>query len=278
MFGLPTWAVAAASLAACVVLVKKVKAVNFLYHFLVFGQVLPPLALVLYPFLRALGVYSGPPNRTVSQVWTDITCWYFGCRFKKLGDGELFTEKCMYVCPHRSWSDFFVHRKIVDGRGSNLSRYGVLMAFPWFYVVTSFDRSAFWFKRDAVRKDTFYPWMSKSLEESSLPAMINYPEGTRNIALKPKPLKRGVIYFAYGDDLPVQVIMSRGNEDMVNEKKLSMGFNKNIPFIYGKVFKPKDFATREDFFDAVEKEFQELFDKLYGEGSVNPNEPAKKTA
>ena len=57
-----------------------------------------------------------------------------------------------------------------------------------------------------------------------------------------------------------------------------MGFNKNIPYIYGKVFKPKDFATREEFFDAVEKEFQELFDKLYGEGSVNPNEPTKKTA
>ena len=56
----------------------------------------------------------------------------------------------MYVCPHRSWSDFFVHRKIVDGHGSNLSRWMVLAAFPLFYVVTKFDRSVFWFNR-AVR-------------------------------------------------------------------------------------------------------------------------------
>lgn len=61
----------------------------------------------------------------------------------------------MYICPHRSWSDFFVHRRIVDGHGSNLSRWMVLAAFPLFYVVTAFDRSVFWFNRSVSTSHPF---------------------------------------------------------------------------------------------------------------------------
>lgn len=66
------------------VLMKVNRKVNFLVHFLVFGQILPPVALVLFPVVRLLGIYKGPPNQTVSQFWADISCKYFRCKFKNV--------------------------------------------------------------------------------------------------------------------------------------------------------------------------------------------------
>lgn len=249
------------------ILMKVNKVVNFLVHFIIFGQVLPPLALFLFPFVRVIGYYSGPPNETVSQLWSDICCKYFRCTFKKIGTEELYTKRCMYVCPHRSWSDFFVHRKTVNGHGSNLSRWMVLAAFPWFYVVTKFDRSVFWFNRSKARGNSkiFYAWLKKELDASYLPSVINYPEGTRNIKKTPLPLKRGGIYFAYAEDIPLQIVMSRGNDDIVNEKGFKMGFGKTITYKFSPVIYVKDFETREAYFDHVEETFNNLFSELYAD-------------
>merc|ERR1712137_108629 len=250
--------------------VKTNRMVRFIYHFLVFGQVLPLVALFSYPIFRVLRIYHGPPGETVSRLWSDMSAAYFRCKFKKIGDGDLFREKCMYVFPHRSWSDFFVHRIIAEGRGSNLSRWMVVAVFPLFYVVTAFDRSVFWFNRSKVRGniEIFNSWLSESLNKSYLPAVISYPEGTRNPTNKPRELKKGTIYFAYIDNLPIQVICSKGNDDIVNEKRLQMGFGREIVYKYGKVIKPEDYQSKEDFFNAVSDEFHLLFAELY-EGKTN---------
>ena len=64
----------------------------------------------------------------------------------------------------------------------------------------------------------FNEWLMAKLEWSYLPSVINYPEGTRNPKSTPLPLKRGAVYFAYAYKIPVQIVMSKGNDDIVNER------------------------------------------------------------
>ena len=81
--------------------------------------------------------------------------------------------------------------------------------------------------------------------------------------MKPKELKRGGIYYAYEYKVPVQVIMSRGNDDIINEKGLKMGFGKEIKYKYAPVTFPKDFHTREEFFNHIEKQFLDMWKEFY---------------
>lgn len=47
--------------------------------------------------------------------------------------------------------------------------------------------------------------------------------------------------YAYLRKIPVQIMMSFGNENVINEKKLKMGFEEEIFYKIGKVIDPKDY-------------------------------------
>ena len=57
--------------------------------------------------------------------------------------------------------------------------------------------------------------------------------------------------------------MSKGNDDIVNEKGFKMGFGKTIIYKYSPLIKPEDYSTREEFFDKVENVFNTMFSELY---------------
>lgn len=78
------WYISLAVLAVFIVLVKKNRVANFFFHFFIFGQILPLVALFSYPFLRLFGIAKGPPNNTVSDVWSRISAAYFRCKFKNV--------------------------------------------------------------------------------------------------------------------------------------------------------------------------------------------------
>ena len=77
------WALVVAAVALAVG-VKMNRKVAFVFHFVMFGQVLTLLAFVLFPFVRVLGIYHGPPNESISQLWVNFACRYFRCRFEQV--------------------------------------------------------------------------------------------------------------------------------------------------------------------------------------------------
>lgn len=81
--------------------------------------------------------------------------------------------------------------------------------------------------------------------------------------MDPKPLRRGAIYFAYEFKVPIQVIMTQGHDDVITEKRLSVKIGNLVRYRYGNVFEPKDFETKELFFDAVQDHFNQLFYQMY---------------
>ena len=59
---------------------------------------------------------------------------------------------------------------------------------------------------------SIYAKMDSFISKSYYHGMIVYPEGTRNLTDKPLPLKKGIIYYAYERNHPVQVIITKNKE------------------------------------------------------------------
>ena len=55
-------------------------------------------------------------------------------------------------------------------------------------------------------------------------------------------MKTGMIRYAYREKIPVQMLMSFGNENIFNEKKLHLGWDQKVYYSFSKVYNPTDFA------------------------------------
>jgi hypothetical protein len=62
-----------------------------------------------------------------------------------------------------------------------------------------------------------------------------YPEGHRSAKNESLPLKRGMLHYAHSRGVPVQIIMSAGKEDVLNEKTGTAGFGKAMITSYSRV-------------------------------------------
>jgi 1-acyl-sn-glycerol-3-phosphate acyltransferase len=58
---------------------------------------------------------------------------FFGIQFKQLGPHGLYKGgRCMYLCNHRSWADFFIDVFLTQGLAAPMSRALVFYIFPFF--------------------------------------------------------------------------------------------------------------------------------------------------
>lgn len=87
----------------------------------------------------------------------------------------------------------------------------------------------------------------------SSPPHTAFPEtGTRNLGAESKPLKKGMLVYAYARKLPVQIMMTANKERVMgSEKRLTAHFGQTIWVGFSKPMSPADFATFEDFWAKV---------------------------
>lgn len=71
-----------------------------------------------------------------------------------------------------------------------------------------------WFfnRKRGLDRAAFSTFMETSWGKRGEFGMIAYPEGTRNQAMEPLPLKTGVLHFAYEYKHPVQVVITTKKE------------------------------------------------------------------
>lgn len=91
--------------------------------------------------------------------------------------------------------------------------------------------------------------------------LLVYPEGHRNYAKeKHLELKKGMITYAYERGMKVQIVMSFGNEKLLNERNFTVNFEgTTIVSHIGDVLDPKKYPTEKEFYD----EICNIFDKDY---------------
>jgi 1-acyl-sn-glycerol-3-phosphate acyltransferase len=159
----------------------------------------------------------------------------------------------IYLANHRSWADFFLDAYLTAGRAQMLSRMAVLYAFPWFMLPITVDRGCVVFKRGTISdKEAFNSWLDAKIAASPAPGLVVYPEGHRSSLEHSLPLKRGMLHYAYGRKVPVQVVMSAGKERVISEKRRRAAWGGIVATAYAPVIHPADFSDFASFMAAVQ--------------------------
>ena len=112
----------------------------------------------------------------------------------------------------------------------------------------------------------FNEWLNKKFNGSHRQSLLAYPEGHRmagTVRVEREKLKTGMIKYAYREGIAVQLLMSFGNEEIFNEKRLSMGWGKEIYYSFGDVIEPGRFETEREFVEFIKDEFCRYFDEVY---------------
>lgn len=63
--------------------------------------------------------------------------------------------------------------------------------------------------------------------------------------------------------MPVQFLMSFGNELIFNEKKLDMNWGQSVYYSFSQVYRPSDFSNENEFVQAMKEKFAAFFDQIY---------------
>ena len=78
-------------------------------------------------------------------------CDFFGVKVLKHGkQGLLKGRRCVYLCNHRSWADFFVDIFLTEGLAAPMSRTMVFFAFPVFITSVNILKGIILFKRGSI--------------------------------------------------------------------------------------------------------------------------------
>lgn len=101
------------------------------------------------------------------------------------------------------------------------------------------------------------------MQEGPLPAMVVYPEGHRNLKKESLPLRRGMMKYAYSRKYPVQIIITKGKEEVFNEMKFTSKFGQTLVSGYSDVVEAAKFKTFDDFAEEVQVVWDELWGKVY---------------
>eukprot|EP01026_Neomeris_dumetosa_P028322 TRINITY_DN2294_c0_g1_i2.p1 TRINITY_DN2294_c0_g1~~TRINITY_DN2294_c0_g1_i2.p1 ORF type:complete len:265 (-),score=41.31 TRINITY_DN2294_c0_g1_i2:147-833(-) len=125
-------------------------------------------------------------------------------------------------------------------------------------------RTAIVFKRGSIKdKEKFNLWIDRLVQESPCPGIIVFPEGTRSQGLKSLPLKRGMLHYAFSRKIPVQLVITDGKEDVMEEKRWHIGFGRKLKVGYSELIESQQFEDSDSFFGRVQEEWDTLWQKVY---------------
>ncbi len=236
---------------------------------LVLGYVYPARALLTHGLRR-----PRVPER-VTREWCRLLLRRYDVRLRRdeRSAPVLAGRRCLWLVPHRSVADFFVHKQILEGRAATLSRFVVAGIFPLTWLLSRIDRSVWFFRRDrAHTREAFHRWLDREFERCPLDGLIVYAEGHRSQGDRPLPLKAGMIRYAFRRGMPVQIVMTAHTEKVLDEKGLMVRRGVTVPFRVEPPLEPRGYADERVFYDAVRTEFERSFREVAGRAGM-PSAP-----
>ncbi len=77
-----------------------------------------PLSLLTRGTLHGVWNFSKEIRPPITQIWADfMTSNVMNVRFKIVSQKQLYRDgKCVYLCNHRAWADFFIDMYLTEGR------------------------------------------------------------------------------------------------------------------------------------------------------------------
>jgi 1-acyl-sn-glycerol-3-phosphate acyltransferase len=194
---------------------------------------------------------------------------HFNFKLYRVSKDKINHEKnIIYFADHRSYADFFIDQITTEYCTKFISRWIVafflpLSAYIWSYFLH--DMAVF-FKRGGTNISDFEKLIKKNQINHSGNNILVYPEGTRrpgcNYAID---LKKGLIYYSYKENCPIQFIISKNKEKIWMEKKF--GFNKDVDIFvyYSDVYYPNNqkYKSMLEYYDYINSEWKTTFNLVY---------------
>jgi 1-acyl-sn-glycerol-3-phosphate acyltransferase len=195
---------------------------------------------------------------------------YSNCKLYRISQDKVnHLKNIIYFSNHRSWADFFIDNIVTEFCTKFVSRIEVAYILPLYAYINGYlltDATIF-FKRGKTSISDFEKLIKHNqLNNASGNDILVYPEGTRRSGLDYAcDLKKGLIYYAYKENCPIQFIISKNKEKFLNEKRFTAEKNVNIFVHYSRVYYPDftKYRSMQEYYDFINAEWKTTFDEVY---------------
>ena len=223
-----------------------------------------------YPFIALFNVAIEKKKKEYNSHVNSNILSYSNCKLYRISEHKVsHSTNIIYFSNHRSWADFIIDNVVTEYCTKFISRIEVAYILPLYVYITGYllgDVMIF-FKRGKTNISEFEKLIKyNQLNNKSGNDILVYPEGTRRSGLDYAcDLKKGLIYYAYKENCPIQFIISKNKEKFLNEKTLTAEKNVNVFVHYSGVYYPDftKYRTMQEFYDFINAEWKTTFDAIY---------------
>jgi 1-acyl-sn-glycerol-3-phosphate acyltransferase len=227
------------------------------------------LLTTYYPFIALFDFVVEKKKEYKSKCLT-IQLNYSNCKLYRITENKVSHSKnIIYFSNHRSWADFFIDNIVTEYCTKFISRIEVAYILPLYVYINGdllLDVMIF-FRRGKTSISEFENLIKHNqLNNKSGNDILVYPEGTRRSGLDYAcDLKKGLIYYAYKENCPIQFIISKNKENFLNEKRLTAEKNVNVFVHYSHVYYPDftKYRSMQEFYDFINAEWKTTFNAIY---------------
>jgi 1-acyl-sn-glycerol-3-phosphate acyltransferase len=222
-----------------------------------------------YPFIALLELDVEKKKEFKTKIHSKILN-YSNCKMYRTSQDKVSHSKhIIYFSNHRSWADFFIDNIVTEYCSKFVSRIEVAYILPLYVYICGhlITDVMIFFKRGKTSISDFEKLIKHNqLNNTSGNDILVYPEGTRRSGLDYAcDLKKGLIYYAYKENCPIQFIISKNKEKFLNEKRLTAEKNVNVFVHYSHVYYPDftKYRSMQEFYDFINAEWKTTFDAIY---------------
>ncbi len=220
----------------------------------------------IFPILGIFGLHSKTKKDIIFQI-IRYARYLFSFKIYRISKQKVEHHKdLIYLCNHRSFSDMFIDQILTEYCGKTIARYMVLILFPFSYILSKIADNGYFINRGNIGQiDEFFKKVEINRKLDKYNNLIVYPEGTRRPRQNESSiLKKGFIYHSYNYNLPIQIIITKNKEEIIEEKKFKAKRNAILFVYYSPIIFPdyKKF-TREEYYEYIQNIWDCSWKKVY---------------
>ena len=232
---------------------------NFFIFFSIFilSTIIIPISILLLKPIELITDYN-----LDWQLCAHIFIFYL-CRIEnKIMSKEKLIDKGYIICNHRCFFDFAWDPYICNA--SIVGRQLAFLVVSFFYILGILDDRMIVFKRGKTSRNDLFKKITDKILSKQNKRILFYPEGTRKNYLSlnspediKKELKFGLLKSIYEskNNLPLQICITSNKDNVFNEKKIIVNFNKKIKTCFSCKINPSDYNTFDDFINKICEEW-----------------------
>ena len=187
-----------------------------------------------------------------------------------------FIKNGFIITNHRSFTDLFLDVYLTQG--DYVGRLLAVAIVTIWGIQSIVENRCILLQRGKDNRNTLWEKISKHK------LIIYWAEGTRcshttlPVNYKDVELKYGLLKSIYENKKPIQIYISSGKENVVNEKRFHLGFGETVTYMIGEPFESSNYETFDAFIDKVKLEWHTLWNHVYNyNNDKNENNLEKKS-